>query len=143
MTKLNANLFLEIFNGSWAILSLYSVIFLIYHLRDIGARRRINSRHWYLGRIPQSMQLAISVLAIAAGVFVSRAPTWYWRLTTGGDFSDFDTIRTFLTVGAGLGCIGFMCLIRVVTRPMTSGWPPLLAAGTVTVYIVARLISLA
>lgn len=139
MTAVDLNLYLEIFNGSWAILSLYAVIFLLYHLSHIGSQRDVGMRHWMFGNIPQSMQLALAILAVSAGVFISRAPIWYWRMVTGGDFASFDITRGFLTFGAGLGCVGFMCLIRVVTRPMTSGWPPLLAAASVVAYVVSRL----
>lgn len=124
---------LELMNGNWSLLSFFAMVFIGYHLLDVTARRRVTLRQW-LTDLPQSMQLAVALFTISLGIFLSRAPVWYWRFTTGGDPAHLSDIKELLFLGGVCGCLGVICAVRVVTRPMLSHWPWIAALLTGLVY---------
>lgn len=135
---LSTGVWLEIFNGAWSILAFSACVFLIYHIHDIAVQRRITLRRWFVD-LPQSMQLAVAVLAVSFGVVISRAPIWWWRIRTGGDLAAFDSVKPWLIVSAAIGCVGFACLIRVITRPMKTHLPWIVPMVAVLGYAIGSL----
>lgn len=132
------DLTLEMMNGNWAILAIFTTFFLGFHLWDVSRRRGVTIQQWFTD-LPQSMQLAVALFTISVGVVLSRAPVWYWRFTSNGDPARLGEIKIWLTLGAAIGCLGFMCAIRVITRPMMSHWPWLMSAGVAVIYTLATL----
>lgn len=130
---------LEMGNGVWAIVCVYLVVFLIYHITKVGLQRRI-WRKWKSP--PLSIQLAIGVWIASTGIAGTRAVTWWSRYSHEGniDMHDFDTAAYVLfTV---IGVIGFMCILRVSTRPMLGHTPWIACLITCAAYIAWSLIRL-
>lgn len=135
----DANLLLELSNGTWSILAFCACFFLAFHILDIGERRHIHIRRWF-SDLPQSLQLAVGIFTVCVGIAVGRPAIWFWRFTTGGNLQNFDEIRFPLILGAAIGCVGLICIIRVVTRPMQSNWPWISSIVLVLAYVAATLI---
>lgn len=140
MSVVPQDMFLEIMNGNWAILATFTAVYVSYHLIDVAHRRGVTLQKWFTD-LPQSMQLAVAFLTVSVGVIFSRAPVWFWRFMTDGDPLKFSAgIKMLLTIGAALGCFGYICAIRVITRPMRSHWPWITAALCAVLYTVGTLI---
>lgn len=130
---------LEIANGVWTIVSAYLVVFLVYHLIKVGRQRRV-WRRW--GSLPLSIQLAIGVLIGSCGVVVTRSVTWWSRYSNGGyiELRNFDTAGYWF--GTILGVVGFMCILRVSTKPMLGHAPWIAALISCGAYVLWSLIRL-
>lgn len=112
---------LEIGNGVWTIVSLYLVVFLAYHLIVVGIQREIEIGDWI--KLPLSMQLGVGMWIAALGVLISRATVTVARYSNEG-FIQFDYGETLsFALGIFIGLLGFMCILRVATRPMLGHWP--------------------
>ena len=135
----DANLLLELSNGSWSILAFCACFFLAFHIVDIGERRHIHIRRWF-SDLPQSLQVAFGVFTVCLGIAITRPAIWFWRFTTGGDLAHFNDIRMPLIAGAVIGSAGLICIIRVVTRPMQANWPWIAPIVLVALYIAAMLL---
>jgi len=124
---------LEMANGIWTIVSVWLVIFLAYHLIMVSAQRRI----WRRGlKIPLSIQLAIGIWIVCIGVLVTRAVVWVSRFSN-DSFIELRGIETVSFVcGTLIGLAGFMCILRVITRPMLGQWPWLSAMGCCVIYVI-------
>lgn len=123
---------LEAANGEWAIAAGWLSIFLTYHLAKVGAQRRIWRRGWI--SLPLSMQMAVAMLAISVAVLVTRAIIWFSRYTHDGAIYGGDSV--LFAAATALGIIGFLCALRVVTRPMIGRWPWWCAVASSVLYLV-------
>lgn len=131
---------LEVGNGELAIMTGWLSVFLVYHVVKVGSQRGAWSlRAWR--KLPQSMQLAISFLAVTLAAFITAVVIWSSRYTNGIlVVRGIDSI--VISVARILSVIGFLCALRVVTRPMRGQWPWLGAIGCGLAYLawsVARL----
>ena len=128
---------LEIWNAVWGMLGLQASFWLVAHLFHVGNLREMRPRDW-LYRMPSAMRLGMAVLALAAGIFVSRAAIWWWRITTGGDIKQFSAQNPILILGAVLGSLGLIWIIRAVTWPRFGNWPWVIALISSVAYALAR-----
>jgi hypothetical protein len=112
---------LEMANGLWTIILFYIVVFLAYHLVKVGVQRRLFWRGWI--HQPTSVQLAVGVWVASIGVLGTRYVTWYSRYENDGHISmtSFDTGSFVLCTV--IGAAGFMCILRVITKPVLGHWP--------------------
>jgi len=122
---------LEFCNGVLAIAAAWSVVFLAYHVVKVGGQRRVRS--WR--KLPQALQLAVAVLAIAWGTF-GIAVIWAVRYRHGGALvlGDFDAVVVSFFRLVLIG--GFLCALRVITVPMRWRWPWLGAIASAALYLV-------
>lgn len=111
---------LEVSNGEWLIVCTSLSLFLIYHLVRVGSQRRIGWRRW-LWNLPLSMQLAVGVLIISLGVGTRSALIWWGRFKYGAPLQGIN--EWMLLWGTLLAILGFMCVLRVITRPVFGHWP--------------------
>lgn len=123
---------LEMANGVWTIVSIWLVVFLAYHLVKVGAQRRV----WKYGlNLPLSIQLAVGIWIVCIGVLVTRAVVWVSRFSNDG-FIELKEIETVsFVLGTLVGLAGFMCILRVVTKPMLGHWPWVSALACCAIYI--------
>lgn len=124
---------LEAFNGAWAILAGYCVVFLLLHLHRTGITKHLTWRRW-LFHLPVGMQLAVATTAICAAIFISRAAVWWWRFFDDADPHHLPDQAIPLAFGAFLGCWAFLCILRVITRPF-GAWPVTIATMSVLAYL--------
>ena len=136
MGRVNASL--EAFNGTFAILLAFVLVFIVYHLLSTGIRQHMAWRRW-LCHLSIGMQLALATGMASAGEFLSRATVWWWRHSTGGDASRLVDFAPQLATAAVVGSVGFLWILRVVTRPL-GAWPVTLATLSVVVYLLATLV---
>lgn len=125
---------LEMGNGVWAIVALWLIIFLTYHLLKVfflrWPRRGIFDQ-------PQSVKLAVGVYVVAWAILITRGVIWWGRSSNGGKLTDLEANGVNIyTAGVALGIVGFLCILRTVTRPNFGHWPWLAALFTVFIYIV-------
>lgn len=132
-----ANRPLEAFSATWTILAAFCVVFLVVHLYSVGTHKHISLRRW-LCWLPIGMQMAVAMLVIGTAEVITRGSVWFWRATTGGDPARLVDFGFFLAGGATLGCVGFLCLLRVVTKPF-GRWPVLVAILTMAGYLASFL----
>lgn len=134
MTDRPGNIWLEAFNGTWAILAVYCVGFLLIHLYRAGATRRLSWWRGWHSDMPLGVQLAVGTMISCVGVVASRGAIWFWRVTTHGDLSRLYDHVFPLAFGGVTGSLGFLCILRVVTVARFGWWPTLAACGTVVAY---------
>jgi hypothetical protein len=112
---------LEIGNGLWTIVAAYLVVFIAYHLIVVGAQRRLKIGDWL--NLPLSMQLAFGTWVAGVGVLMTRAVVWTARYSNDG-FLQLDDIETAVfSLGIFVGLAGFLCILRVATKPVLGHWP--------------------
>jgi hypothetical protein len=112
---------LEVGNGLWAIVSAYLVVFLSYHLVKVGAQRRIRLSGWL--ELPLSMQLALGTWIAVFGVLTTRTVVWTSRYANDSDLQLTAVGTIMFAVGIAIGLVGFLCILRVATKPMLGQWP--------------------
>lgn len=126
---------LEVGNGELAIITCWTMIFLVYHVAKIGHMRRVWSvRRWR--DFPQALQLAIAFLAVATATFCVAAVIWLSRYQNESYLvvRGLDTI--VISISRVLSVAGFLCALRVITRPMLLRWPWLGALGCGVLYLI-------
>lgn len=124
---------LEVGNGLLAIVTGWLFIFLVYHIIKVGSMRRVWSwRAW--PQLPQALQLATAFLAVSGATFLIAAVIWSARYRNGAYLvaSGWDSI--IISVGRIFSIAGFLCALRVATRPMTYQWPLIGAMACGAVY---------
>lgn len=123
---------LEMGNGVWALLALWLFVFMAFHLWVVGKMHWVEIKN---RQFPLSVQLAIGVIVIAGAILHTRGTIWYLRYTHGGilTMQDFETV--WFLLGVFGGCVGFLCILRAVTKPMLGHWPWLSALASVTAYL--------
>lgn len=126
------NLLLEITNGAWSIISVSMLIFLTFYLRESAILRRVSPRQWF-GSLPVSMQLAVGLYVLCAGILLRSIFVWLWRIAGGGEFGTLQ-LTTVMT-GTAIGCIGLLCMLRVVSRARYGHWPWAMTGAVVVLYI--------
>jgi len=131
---------LELLNGAWSIISAFLIPFLMIHLWEAGNLRKLSARRW-LFDLPDGMKLAIGVLAAAIGIQITRTTIWYWRFVSSGEANFISIQRLLLAVGAFIGTVGFLCIMREITRHRFGHWPWLTALGTAATYVVGTIVT--
>lgn len=135
MDIINWRNILEAGNGVWALTALWLTIFLIYHLLVIRVQRKIK---WSkLFQLPLSMQLAIGMLVVSISILITRGIIWYSRYTNDGAFLPQATETVIYVLGTVLGVLGFLSILRTVTRPVLGHWPwigSLLSSGVYLIW---------
>lgn len=129
----NLDRLLELSNGLWTIVSVSLVIFLSYHLIKVSILRKITFRMWFF-RLPLSMQLALGILIVALGIAMRSGQVWVDRLLHAGELSPSFGTHTFV-FGTLVAVTGFMCILRVLTRPMLGNWPWVVTTLVMVAYI--------
>jgi archaellum biogenesis protein FlaJ (TadC family) len=130
----NVGQLLELGNGEWAIVCISLTFFLIYHLIAVGRMRRIGWRRW-ICKLPLSMQLAQAFLVVTAFLAYRSASLWYDRATHGGQLTNLNEVS--LLIGTAGATVGFMCVLRVVTKPVLGHWPWMITLGAMLAYLAA------
>lgn len=124
---------LELGNGVLAITTGWAVIFLCYHVVKVSRQRRVGIRSWR--NLPQALQLAVAILAIAWASCGIAVVIWAARYRHNGyllvEGVDTIAISMFRVVLIG----GFLCALRVITKPMQWRWPWLGAIGSCAIYL--------
>ncbi len=122
---------LEIGNGVLAIATAWSTAFLLYHVTKVSRQRRIKS--WR--NLPQALQLAVAILTIALSTCGVAVVIWASRYRNNSSLSleGIDTIVISLLRVVLVG--GFLCALRIITRPMRWRWPWLGAIGCGAAYL--------
>jgi|SRR5579859_2052551 len=109
---------LEVGNGLWAIVSAYLVVFLAYHLIVVAGQRKVAWREW-----PLSMQLAAGVWIAVFGVLTTRSVVWSSRYANDSYLLLTPLGSVVFGLGVFAGLVGFLCILRVATKPMLGHWP--------------------
>lgn len=125
---------LELGNGLWTIVCFSLTIFLTYHIIKVASLRKIMQRRRWL-KPPASLQMAIGFLVATFGILVRCAPIWLDRALHGGVLSE-GADRASLVVGTAIAVVGFMCVLRVATRPMVGHWPWVMTSVVMAAYVV-------
>lgn len=124
------NLFLETLNGAWALLAVEFLIFLaIYHLHpDMTIKYEV----------PTGPEVARVLATIALAELLTRGNIWAWRLFYGAQpFSG--TQLLLLGIAGCIGGWGFLCAIRLYSRPFFGDRPWRVCMVTVLLYSVGNL----
>src|SRR5262245_55283610 len=108
--------------------------FLIYNLSIISAQRRVSPKQW-LFKLPLSMQLAVGMLILSVGTLIRSASIWIDRALSDGALSSLSWTGVGLLAGAFIAVCGFMCILRVVSKPVLGHWPWVSAVAAMLIYI--------
>jgi hypothetical protein len=124
---------LEVLSGSWSILSLCFLIFLVVYL--VGQYRDNELTYRDLWGLPLGMVVAIALIVQNTGSFASRVTVWAWRHFHGG--SSLTSLNlTAMAISAFVAGVGTLMLIRVFSKPRYGDLPWMLLAAITAVYIV-------
>lgn len=130
----------EIGNGLWSIVLVHLVVFLAYHLVKVGFQRRLRVSGWL--SLPLSMQLAVGVWVASLGLLITRFVIWISRYTNHGTLSPGEGDGTAFFFGTVIGLVGFMCILRVATKPMLGHAPWVSAMFWSAVYLAWTMVRL-
>lgn len=133
---------LELGNGALAIVTGWLVVFLVYHVFKVGSQRRVWSWNGWK-RLPQALQLAVSFLAVTVATFLVALVIWLVRYRNESYLivEGLDTIIVSFARVLSVG--GFLCALRVVTRPMRLQWPWIGAVASCVLYLAWSLLRMA
>lgn len=134
---INVNSLLELTNGAWSVLGAFLLFALIRYLLIEHKTRHLSQRDWLAG-LPISMQLAVGILVVIAGLTLNSFVLSIWRATTGGGPLQVP-YATMVGIGRGVVCLGMLCLIRVITRPHYGNRIWMASTAAVFIYITAML----
>jgi hypothetical protein len=111
---------LEVINGDWALLSFILMLMCAFYLvHELLAR---HMAPWRTGKWAQGMRVATAIMAISAGVAITRVVIFWWRHFY--DASEFSHLQAAaLIAGAAIGTVGFICAIREISHPLYGHWP--------------------
>jgi hypothetical protein len=126
---------LEAANGVWALLALWLSVFMVYHLVVVRMQRRIKWKRFITG-LPLSMQVAVGTLVIALAVFMTRVVIWWARYRHNGELDLMMPETRIYLSGTALGAVGFLCILRAVSRPVFGHWPWAAALASSAAYLV-------
>lgn len=132
--KLSPQFLLEVLNGTWGVaafsLGVVCWMYLFHEMISLAA--------WRPWRWSQGMRVAINVSLVAAGVWITRSVIYYWRHI--GAAEHFSSGQLYaLIVGGAVGTVGFVLLIREISRPLFGNAPwilSLIALVAMTAYTV-------
>jgi hypothetical protein len=135
---------LEVANGASAIVMLYFVVYLAIHIVRTHEIRNLTFRKWFHDR-PLGIEVAMALMITTVGWSARSIMIWYWRLT-GTDHGNFITpspdAGSWLLLGATLIIIlGYLCKIRVFSRPVYGNGPWIMALASVLAYLAFAIIT--
>lgn len=136
-------LFLETSNGVWSIITAFVVFFLVLHLVTCSREKRDGRWGWvrHAFQMSQGMQLAAACMVGFLGVLISRGPIWVWYAL--GAIRPLPVpYLVFIGLGALVGSLGGLWLLRVITRPRGT-WPLALALTVLAAYLMLTVVSVA
>lgn len=112
---------LEIGNGLWTIVCGYLAVFLGYHLLVVVQQRKLWSKPW--ATLPMSVQLAVGTWVSCLGVLLTRLVIFGSRVLNDGFLAMTSNETAVFAGGIFIGLAGFLCILRVATRPILGHWP--------------------
>ena len=131
---------LEIGNGLFSIVSLFLFVFLAYHMIKVGAQRRVLQKGLF--HLPTSVQLAVGIWVSSLGMLGTRAIPWASRFMNDGYIQLRYIEQIVFVIFTFVGLAGFMCILRVATRPMLGHWPWVLCLACCVIYLSWTLVRL-
>jgi hypothetical protein len=136
-------IFLETSNGVWSIITAFVVFFLVLHLVTCSRSAQRGALGWLWGafRMSQAMQLAAATMVVLCGVLVSRAPIWLWY-AMGAPRPLPSPFLVCIAVGALVGSVGGLWMLRIITRPR-GPWPVLLTLMVLIGYLAFTVVAVA
>jgi hypothetical protein len=132
---MSLNTLLELSNGSWAILGLFALYALGEYL-FIEKRMRGLSFERMIFALPVSMQLGVALAVLAIGISGRSLSIWAWRAFGLGEGPDTAAV----IVTTMVGCVGMLCVIRVVSRPRYRHRLWVAGLASVVAFVVATLV---
>lgn len=133
---MTVNFLLQTVNGVVVILTTLALLFLLLYVLEPRHRR---GTWWYdiLHPLP-GPALAQPMIVIKLGWLLTRAPIWLWRMFTGGAETGFSVyIQYCIVAGAVVSSIGFVWLIKLISRGRYGHWPWQMSSALITVYALA------
>lgn len=110
---------LETLNGNWGIAAAALAVICAIYLIHEGIAYRVFGRGWR-DRLTRSMRIMSGVLAVSVGVGISSIEKARWRMF-GGDIHNLS--KTWLLIGGVLALVGFLCLVREISKPLYGNGP--------------------
>jgi hypothetical protein len=137
---IDVNFYLEMINGTGAILLVIVLAFFTVYLIEQRRFRKLSWRETIF-RPPPGISLLMPMMAIKIGLLLSRGSLWMWRqLANGGHMPawqlDLALAGTFIT------SVGLLWLLRVISRARFGEGPWIASAGLVLLYVGANSLGL-
>lgn len=116
---MSSGFLLELLNGNWGIAAAALTIICGIYLSHESIARRIPI--WDRSRMTLGMRVSVGLFFLSAGIAIRSAEVYLWRRFGGSDLSELN--QPVLVIGSALALIGFLCCIRVISRPLYGNWP--------------------
>jgi hypothetical protein len=120
----------ELISGNFAVLSGYMTMICASYLGHEIAARRHRKEKWTVG-----MSVAISLMIISTGMFVTRVGVLWW-LYFGLSSPATPTDINMMVGGSFIADIGFLLAIKAIGERLFGRWVWVMAAGTVTLFTI-------
>jgi len=127
---LNTEAILEIQNGDWGIAAAALAVICGFYLAHETVARKAWGWTWRQ-RWTQGMRNAVAIGTMAMGVAIRSAAAWAWR-NSGGDLKDLS--QTWLLIGGVIAVVGFLCVIREISKPLYGNAPWLWTLAAMVVF---------
>ncbi|MCK1670325.1 hypothetical protein [Bradyrhizobium sp. 150] len=130
----DVNFYLEMINGSGAILLAIVLAFFTMYLVEQRRFRKLSWRETFF-KPPPGVALLMPMMAIKVGLLLSRGSLWIWRqFGNGGHMPAWQMDLTL--AGTAITSIGLLWLLRVISRARFGEWPWIASASVVLIYVV-------
>jgi hypothetical protein len=113
------NFLLEVLNGNWGIAGGALTIICGFYLAHETFALKVLGWGWRK-RITRGMRVATAVMTSSFGVAVRSAEVVRWRMSGA---SPADLSQFWLTFGAVIALVGFLCTIREISKPLYGNAP--------------------
>lgn len=116
---MNSGFLLELLNGNWGIAAAALTIICGVYLSHEAIARNINL--WERDRMTLGMKVSVGLFFLSLGVAIRSAEVYFWRRLGASDLNALN--QTWLILGSGIALVGFLCCIRVISRPLYGNAP--------------------
>jgi hypothetical protein len=116
---LSSGFLLELLNGNWGIAAAALTIICGIYLSHEAVARRIPL--WDRERMTLGMRVSVGLFFLSLGVAIRSAEVYFWRRLGGDNLGDLS--QGWLILGSGIALVGFLCCIRVISRPLYGNRP--------------------
>jgi len=121
---------LEVQNGNWGIAAAGLAVICGFYLAHEGIALRVWGWGWR-DRLTQGMRNAVAIGTASAGVSIRSVAAYLWRFG-GGEIKDLS--QTWILIGGIIAVIGFLCIIREISKPLYGNGPWIWTLATMAIF---------
>ncbi len=134
---MSSGFLLELLNGNWGIAAAALTVICGMYLSHEAFTRQIPL--WARSRMTVGMKLSVGLFMLSLGVLIRSFEVYFWRAFGTGELADLS--RSWLIAGSAIALVGFLCCIRVISKPLHGNLPWICTLGVMIAFTVGSIIN--